>query len=99
MAKLGIWMVEKFVQLSIAILHHTKYRDIHRQLTQAMGQPSFIQESDCWPVSPPIVPNIEYSLWPPSGDNFTPQMTSSCMSNFQYSCELQRTVLPVLDEM
>lgn len=97
MAKLGIWMVEKCVQLFIAILHHAKY--IHRQLTLAMGQPSSIQETNCWPASPPIVPSIEYSLWPPSGDNSAPQMTSSCMSNFQYACELLRIVLPVLDEM
>ncbi|GKZ82008.1 hypothetical protein AnigIFM56816_006538 [Aspergillus niger] len=69
-----------------------------RHIAQILGQPSAVREGDMYPGPVPIIPSVEYRLWPTS-DSSAPELMYSSMSNFQYACNLLRMVSPVLDEI
>ncbi|KAL4908954.1 hypothetical protein BDW74DRAFT_75443 [Aspergillus multicolor] len=70
---------------------------LEKHITQILGQPGPIRECDKHPFSVPINPSIEYRPWPTSDSSLA--LTSHCMSNMQYACDLIRMVSPVISEI
>lgn len=95
-AWVGVWMLEKY---ALPFPSYLSEAYIHRHITRVLGQPSAVRESDIQPISVPILPSVEYCLWPASENPTIPKLTSYCMSNFQLSCDLLRIVTPALDKM
>ncbi|RDW81188.1 fungal specific transcription factor domain-containing protein [Aspergillus mulundensis] len=90
---LGTWMLEKYS--FPAVTFRRVLIDNYRHITRILGQPSAIRECDIHPFSVPNIPSLEYR---PAFINPL-AMTSHCMSNMQYACDLLRMVSPVIDEI
>ncbi|KAL5362918.1 fungal-specific transcription factor domain-containing protein [Aspergillus floccosus] len=71
---------------------------LEKHIAEILGHPSAVRECDTQPASVPIIPSVEYRPWP-TPDIPTSELTYSCMSNFEYACNLMRMVSPVLDEI
>ncbi|PYH64995.1 uncharacterized protein BO88DRAFT_396114 [Aspergillus vadensis CBS 113365] len=71
---------------------------LEKHIAQILGQPSGLHDGDMRPGPVPILPSVEYRLWPTS-DMTDQKLAFSSMSNLQYACKLLRMVLPVLDEI
>ncbi|RAK91805.1 hypothetical protein BO79DRAFT_167832, partial [Aspergillus costaricaensis CBS 115574] len=71
---------------------------LEKHISQILGQPSALRDGDMRPGPVPILPSVEYRLWPVlhvSG----PELAFSSLSNLQYACKLVCMVSPILDEI
>ncbi|GFN19593.1 Zn(II)2Cys6 transcription factor [Aspergillus tubingensis] len=71
---------------------------LEKHISQILGQPSALRDGDMRPGPVPILPSVEYRLWPvfhASG----PELAFSSLSNLQYACKLVCMVSPILDEI